>query len=310
MIADLSPSITLSPKVTGVAGAGNFKPQSRVAEAGNKHAAFNRQLHRYETKYVIPRAMVAEIRELIRPFCEPDPNCTGNPPTYINTTLQLDSPGLSLHYAKLWDFVNRFKLRVRTYGDPVGTCPVFMEVKAKERAMVYKFRCQIPFDQWGEHLFRDEIIKGINFKTATEADNFYQFIRLAKQIGARPVMMIRYRRESYFGKVDDYSRVTFDSNLEYQQTYAWNSWGRDGEWRSLDNPLLQTRRHDKELNFSGVVLELKALNDVPKWMMDVVTELDLGRVGHCKYSNAIWAESMFRTTPWTPEFEIDLLRYL
>ena len=117
-------------------------------------------------------------------------------------------------------------------------------------------------------------------------------------------------RESYFGKIDSYSRVTFDSHLEYQQTDDWNTWGAGGEWRALDNPMMQTRRHDKELNFSGVVLELKALLDVPKWMIDVVTQMDLWRVGHCKYSNAIWAESMFRGRPWTPEYEIDLLRYL
>jgi SPX domain protein involved in polyphosphate accumulation len=269
-----------------------------------------RKLQRYETKYIIPKAMVSEIRELIRPFCEPDPNGIGDPPTYTINTLQLDSPGLSLHYAKLWDLVDRFKLRVRTYGDPVGESPVFLEVKTKERNTVLKLRCQIPFDCWGEHLFRNEIIKDVHFKSAKETENFYQFLRLAKHIGARPVMMIRYLRESYFGKIDSYARVTFDSQLEYQQTYAWNSWGADGEWRALDNPMMQTRRHDKELNFSGVVLELKALLDVPQWMVDVVTRLDLWRVGHCKYSNAIWAESMFRATPWTPEYEIDLLRYL
>ena len=245
-----------------------------------------------------------------RPFCEPDPNCFDNPPTYVNTTLQLDSPGLGLHYAKQWDFVDRFKLRVRTYGDPVGEFPVFMEVKGKDRNTILKQRCQIPFAQWGEHLFRNEIIKDIQFKTAKEADNFYQFIRLAKQIGARPVMLIRYRRESYFGKIDSYSRVTFDTELQYQQTYSWNSWGADGGWRALDNPMMQTRRHDRELHFWGVVLELKALHDVPRWMLDVVTKLDLWRQGHCKYSNAIWAESMFRATPWTPEYEIDLLPYL
>jgi hypothetical protein len=309
MIADLNP-----PKAvlfeTAAASGRNAKKRGQVAETTNKHSNFNRKLQRYETKYIIPKAMVSEIRELIRPFCEPDPNCTGNPPTYVITTLQLDSPELSLHHAKLWDFVDRFKLRVRTYGDPVGEAPVFMEVKAKDRNTILKLRCQMPFARWGEHLFRDEIIKDVEFKTAKETENFYQFLRLAKEIGARPVMLIRYRRESYFGKIDSYSRVTFDSQLEYQQTCDWNSWGSGGEWRALDNPMMQTRRHDKELNFSGVALELKALLDVPKWMIDVVTQMDLWRVGHCKYSNAIWAESMFRSRPWTPEYEIDLLRYL
>jgi hypothetical protein len=310
MITEQSLSKTVSSDTARAAAGRNARKQSPVAASANRHAAFNRKLQRYETKYVIPKEMAEEVRDLIRPFCEVDPNCTGNPPTYINNTLQLDSPGLSLHYAKLWDFVDRFKLRVRTYGDPVGEHPVFMEVKAKDRNMIYKYRSRIAFESWGEHLFQDKIIKGIHFKTAEEADNFYQFLRLAKQIGAQPKMLIRYRRESYFGKADEYARVTFDSQLEYQQTYSWNSWGRNGVWRALDNPMMQTRRHDKELHFSGVVLELKAQNDVPRWMIDVVTRMDLWRVGHCKYSNAIWAESIFRSTPWTPEYEIDLLRHL
>ena len=276
-----------------------------------KRAVFDRKLERYEAKYIIPASLASRIREHIQPFCEPDPFGKGDPPTYVITTLQLDSPSLALHYAKLWDFTNRFKLRVRAYGDPVGQFPVvFLEVKTKYRNMVVKLRSKIPFAQWGKHLFDDEIIRGINFKNSAEADNFYQFVRLTKEIGARPVVLIRYCRESYFGKMDSYSRVTFDRKLEYQQTYSWDSWGRDGQWRTLDNPMMQTRRHDKEVGFSGVVLEMKSLIDVPQWMMDVTTKFDLIRVGHCKYSNAMWAESMFRSTPWTPEYEVDILRYL
>ena len=264
---------------------------------------------RYEFKYVIPSSLVPRIREYIKPYCELDEHCTGDPPEYVITTLQLDSPGLSLHYAKLWDFLDRFKLRVRTY-EPIGSSPVFLEVKAKFRTTVVKHRSNIPFDKWGAHLFGDEVIRGIDFKTSKEAESFYQFVRLAKQIGARPVMLIRYRRESYFGKNDHYSRVTFDRRLQYQQTYSWNSWGRNGLWRSLDKTLDQTRRHDQEYNYSGVVMELKTLSDVPRWMCDLVQDLDLGRQGHCKFSNAIWAESVFLTTPWTPEYEIDYLRHL
>ncbi|HWH71617.1 MAG TPA: VTC domain-containing protein, partial [Candidatus Sulfotelmatobacter sp.] len=185
-----------------------------------------------------------------------------------------------------------------------------LEVKAKFRTTVVKYRSQIPFARWGAHLFGDEIIRGINFKSSKEAESFYQFVRLTKQIGARPVMLIRYTRESYFGKHDRYSRVTFDRRLQYQQTYSWDCWGRKGHWRSLDKTLDQTRRHDQEYNFSGVVMELKTLTDVPAWMSNLVQDLDLGRQGHCKFSNAMWAESIFLTTPWTPEYEIDYLRYL
>lgn len=295
----------------GAAALNGAAISEKVTPGKNGQAANSRESYpgRYELKYVIPQSLVPKIREYIRPFCELDSHCTGNPPEYNITTLQLDAPGLSLHYAKLWDFIDRFKLRVRTY-EPIGSGSVFLEVKAKFRTTVVKYRSQIPFEKWGAHLFGNEIIRGISFQSDREAESFYQFVRLVKEIGARPVMLIRYARESYFGKYDHYSRVTFDRRLQYQQTYSWDSWGKDGQWRSLDKTVDQTRRHDHEYSFSGVVMELKTLTDVPVWMRNLVRDLDLGRQGHCKFSNAIWAESMFLGTPWTPEYEIDYLRYL
>jgi len=99
---------------------------------------------RYEAKYVVHPSLIPQIRDYIRPFCELDEHCRGSTPEYTITTLQLDSTNMALHYAKLWDFVDRFKLRVRTY-DPIGSSPVFMEVKAKFRTTVVKYRSQIPF---------------------------------------------------------------------------------------------------------------------------------------------------------------------
>ena len=98
----------------------------------------------------------------------------------------------------------------------------------------------------------------------------------------------RSRHPEYQGRIAErYARITFDSRLQYQQTYSWDSRGRDGQWRALDNPTMQSRRHDKEIDLSGVVLEIKALSDVPRWMVETTEIFDLGRVGHCKYSNAI-----------------------
>ena len=104
-----------------------------------------------------------------------------------------------------------------------------MEIKAKYRTTTVKYRSHVPFDKWGKYLFGNEIIRGLSFKDSKEAENFYQFVRLVKEIGARPIMLIRYNRESYFGKNDHYSRLTFDRRLQYQRTYSWDSWGRERE---------------------------------------------------------------------------------
>lgn len=268
---------------------------------------------RYEAKYLVPPALAAEIRAYIAPYCVLDPHCRPEQPEYVITTLQLDTPSLALHYAKLWDTVNRFKLRVRTYGDPVGDAPVFVEIKAKQGSVVTKRRARIPFERWGEDLFAGRLLQGLSFATRAETDAFYQFASLVRRLGARPVMLIRYHRQSFVGTAERYSRVTFDTRLQYQQTRSWTGWGHGRRWYALDNPMMQTRRHDLETGTSNVVLELKTLMDVPRWMVNLAREFGdrgLARVGHCKYSNAVWANSMFRRTPWPPEYEIDLLKHL
>lgn len=246
-------------------------------------------VERHEAKYVIPRALVSDIREFIRPFCEPDPHGEGTPPEYAITTMQLDSPGMPLHYAKENEALNRYKLRVRTYGHPVGCAPVFAEVKRKFRGMVVKTRTVIPFQAWSGDLLEKTRLD-IPFRSAREAHAFIDFKRLVMMTDARPKLLVRYVRESYFGKIDHYARVTFDRRLEYQPVRCWTDWGERGRWTAMDACVQQ----NKQYSFSGVVLELKTLCDAPLWMIDLVREFNLVRVGNCKYSTAVWNEALFQ----------------
>jgi len=261
-------------------------------------------VERHEAKYIIPQRLVADIREFIRPFCDPDPNGHGDPPEYTIVTLQLDGPSLPLHYAKEREALNRFKLRVRTYGDPVGKAPVFLEVKRKYGSAVVKSRTPVPFEKWSGRLIDNQQVT-LDFKNDKQVLGFLEFVRLAREIDARPVVLIRYVRESYFGKNDHYARLSFDRHLQYQPVPTWTSWGRDRAWLSMDTCLQQNKLHP----FSGVVLELKTLTDAPQWMLDVVTEFDLSREGNCKYSTAIWSEAIFRGTPDLPLFAEEFLRW-
>ena len=269
----------------------------------NKKAKFDIQLDRHEAKYIIPRSMIPDIVRFIKPFCDPDPNGEGDPPEYVITTLQLDSPDFALHMAKQKEALNRFKLRVRTYGTP-GDNPVFLEVKQKNKGIITKARTAVPFKMWGKDLIRSHKMN-LSFKSPKEENGFMQFVRLTREIGAAPVALIRYVRESYFSRLDHYARVTFDRKLEYQPTSSWDSWGRGGRWISMDNNLVQ----NKSNSFSGVVLELKTLSDAPEWMMDLVRYFALERTGNCKYSTAVWMESLFCGYPTAPAYAAELLSF-
>ena len=260
---------------------------------GKRKQAQRDLVTRYESKYIIPRESIAELRDFIAPFCMPDPYAHGCPPEYTITTLQLDTHDYALHYAKEWEALSRFKLRVRTYG-AIGSAPVFAEVKAKLDATIVKSRVTIPFGVWGK-----ELLFGVKlpecFKSERQEIDFLQFKRLVWELGAQPMLLVRYIRESYVGSVDRYARVTFDRKLQYQMTDSWTDFGRSGKWRGMDS----TEAQGFGLPYSGVVMEVKTLSHTPMWVMDMVERFQLRKSGNCKYSTAIWREGVFRGYPET-----------
>ena len=270
--------------------------------AARDRSTFDIQLDRHEGKYIVPVSMARDVVDFIKPFCEPDPHGEGTPPEYVITTLQLDTPDYSLHHAKGLESLNRFKLRVRTYGEDVGDAPVFLEVKKKIRGVIVKSRCRIPFEAWGQNIIQN-IKYDIQFKSHREEEAYLEFVRLTREIIAEPIVWLRYTRESYFGKNDEYARVSFDRRLMYQPASDWDSWGTNGRWKPVDSSLAQR----KDYHFSGIILELKTLSDVPHWMIDIVKYFGLERTGNCKYANAVWQEAFFRGEPMLPGYAEDVL---
>lgn len=259
-------------------------------------------LRRHEAKYVIHPSMLGPIRDYVKSFCAPDPHGRSDPPVYTIITLQLDGPGLPLHHAKQNEQVNRFKLRVRTYDQ--ADSPVFMEVKQKLGDIIVKSRAKVARDQWGPHLLQNTKVD-LTFGSDKEYVAFLTFVRLARELQARPVVRIRYERESYFGVNDEYARVSLDRHLEYQAADDWSVAGPGGRWIAVDSSLAQNKFNP----WSGVILELKTLSEAPRWMVEMTREFDLERDGNCKYSGAVWSESLFRGVPAAPTYAAVLQDY-
>ncbi|HBA83497.1 MAG TPA: hypothetical protein DCZ95_05315 [Verrucomicrobia bacterium] len=255
------------------------------AKSSSRQREAQSELERHEAKYIIEPALVPQIREFISPFCIPDPNADGDPPEYTIVTLQLDSPTLTLHRAKELETVNRFKLRCRTYGME-GTAPVFLEIKRKIKGIIVKSRTVIPRELWEPDLFRTPVSE-IPFKSRNQRMNFIEFRRLMHRLDARPTMLIRYVRESYLGRYDNYARLTFDRRLCYCPAQGWQLPPQGVRWRTMDSCTAQRRP------YSGMILELKTYRDAPEWMVELTERFDLVRVGFCKYSTAMRLESLF-----------------
>ena len=266
-----------------------------LGEKPVKHPEAQIEFERYEAKYIIPRQLVPQIREFIRPFCIPDPNTEGTPPEYIITTLQLDSPFGTLHYAKEQEVFNRFKLRVRTYGLD-GKAPVFVEIKRKMNGVVLKSRAMMPAEFWGKEACHGHKAN-LSFKSRHQALNYREFVRLVDAINARPVMLIRYTRESYLSKIDSYARVTFDRRMCYSPARTYTFPGPDVRWWSMDSGTALNRP------FSGLILELKTYRDAPAWMVELTARFNLVRTGFCKYSTAMRLESLFQGAMYSEQSE-------
>src|SRR5205823_5184216 len=81
-----------------------------------------------------------------------------------------------------------------------------------------------------------------------------------------PVALVRYEREPYFSRIDEYARVTFDRKLCFQTKAELSLVPDHDHWTPVDNPVAMRVSPTSSL----IVLELK-----------------LRRDAFCKYTRAI-----------------------
>ena len=268
-------------------------PRLQIDAGPSRKDVKDKIIERFEQKYIIHPNLVPKIREFIKPFCIADPNGKGKIPEYSVTTLQLDTPTMDLALAKERKTYARFKLRIRTYGKG-GSAPVFLELKRKIGGVIIKSRAKMTMEQYkGDNdglpiVLNPEQCELLN----NPVDNHYflEFARIARRVEARPKMLIRYIRESYFGANDDYARLTFDRRITYRPTRNWTIPGIEDSkgWRPMDSQVGLNRP------FAGYVFELKAMRDAPRWMLELVERFNLTTTGFCKYATAWRLETLFR----------------
>lgn len=254
------------------------------------------QIDRYEYKYLVAPEQVPEIRRFIRSFVRADSFAEGKVPEYLVTTLQLDALNGALHYAKERKARSRFKLRIRTYGTD-GKAPYFMEIKRKVNVMILKSRATLQCDDYSrKNLLNPTTL--IPFANEAETLNYLEFVRLVREIGARPSVFVRYIRESYKGASERYARVTIDRHIRYRPARgSWEFPLQAKRWYSMDTQTALRRE------YPGHVLELKAEAEFPEWMAELVERFDLVNTGFCKYSAAMRLESLFRGAAYSDASE-------
>ena len=215
-------------------------------------------IERREYKYLVDQETANGLRAAIRPYCQLDDHAARSPDrTYTIDTLYFDNADLGLFWANDHEQVDRIKMRIRGYPD-APKAPVFLEVKRRINDVISKSRGKLSRDEWAALLANPcaplpAHLRGKD-KAAVE-----RFLTLAGELHIKPVTLVRYKREPYFSTIDDYARVTFDTNIRAQRMERLSFDADPRAWRSLDDAVLQRSTTGHSLT----VLELKFTSQVP-----------------------------------------------
>jgi hypothetical protein len=225
---------------------------------------------RHEFKYLVSEDDAARIRAALRPFCELDRHSQAAADSqYLITSLYLDTPRHALYWASRMEQPGRMKVRARSYGAPG---PVFLEVKRKHRRLIRKSRASVPMARWeGRGASPPQEV------SRAEQDFWAQVSRHLLE----PMTLVRYRREAWVGAFDDYARVTFDREVQFQPWTQWSLDGDDSAWYPMDD--VDSARSVRR----AVVVELKCPTAAPVWMERLASSLGLFRLSFSKYCTSI-----------------------
>ena len=237
-------------------------------------------IQRYEAKFVIPERMIGPISEFASVYCSLDTYSqrTANNFYRVNN-LYFDTPNYTFLKNRMDGIENRFNMRIRLYSD-TAAIPCIFEIKQKQVNFIKKYRATIYDKNW-HRLFNVQDYRPHKHEENSTDSSKNLFLRLAYSYNATPKILSQYMRKAYVSDVDEYGRVTFDTDLQYQHAEGYSLLPDKNKMVPLDNETL----FDSECN---VVLELKCYSTlVPLWMVDLIRYFDLKRRNFSKYVTGI-----------------------
>jgi SPX domain protein involved in polyphosphate accumulation len=232
------------------------------------------KISRYELKYIIPKKLVPLIEDYLEIHCEKDNHSVKAPDGYYTVnTLYLDSPSFLLLDHKQSDLSERFTLRIRSYAD--GTCPpYFFEVKKKYGMTIDKVRSCVQVNDLLEVFKRPD--------GDFDKRNLKYFIRKAEELHARPKIFTQYKRLAFFSVFDEYVRITFDRDLKFSKSKKFDVTPGNYELNNYDHDAFL-----KGMPTDSVILEIKTLTSVPKWVIEFIQYFALERMSFSKFESSL-----------------------
>lgn len=226
----------------------------------------NLHIRRFEVKYLVHERQLDSIRKSISHFVTSDPFVNSPKQNYYQvSSVYFDDMNLNSYFEKLAGIKLRKKLRIRTYEKDVrDKSKVFLEVKRKDDIIVFKDRVSASLSDAREILESSRYYKlplGDDLKSSHSFISYY----LRKRVS--PTVLVSYKREPYFDKMNSSFRITLDQDLKAKKVYG------------LDFDLDNYRR----VIPNYAVVEAKFNRVMPAWFGMIVREKQLQRVAFSKY---------------------------
>ena len=228
---------------------------------------------RFEMKYLVREETALAIRRYLSCFMTPDEFAVTQPDyAYPVHSLYLDSSELATFHAVEASEKNRFKLRLRYYGANDAT--IYFEIKRRTNEVITKMRAGV----------RREAVQGLLDGRPPKLEHLakpgprqlvelQEFCRLMRRLSATPRSHVAYLREAWMSRSNNSLRVTFDRNVECEPEFS---------------SALRTRRGLAVTPFQRqVILELKFVDRLPRWCLEMIQMFDLVRSGAPKYAYGV-----------------------
>ena len=210
---------------------------------------------RYEKKYLLTYRQYCALKRGMAPYMTPDAYSD-----YTISNIYYDTENYDMIRASLEKPVYKEKLRLRSYGVPLSSDPVFVEIKKKYDGVVYKRRVTMKLREAAR--FLKDGTKSDGSQIGREISYLLQFYRPV------PKVFIAYDREAWAAADGGELRITFDTALRAREN--------DLDLRCGDHGVLL-------LPEDQYLMEVKIPGAAPLWLSRLLSENGIFPSSFSKY---------------------------
>lgn len=211
---------------------------------------------RYEKKYMLTLAQYDALRRCLDRKMKPDQY-----EKYTICNLYYDTDEYDLIRMSLGKPAYKEKLRMRSYGTVGEGNPVFLELKKKYNGVVYKRRVCLPYMEAQQFLKTGQSKEG-NSQILREILYFTSLYPVKEKV------FLCYDRMALSGIEDPELRITFDSNIRFQE----NELRLDREPYGISI-----------LDAGKLLMEIKVPGAFPLWLSRALSQLQIFPTSFSKY---------------------------